>query len=781
MISLTEGPVWLYDNRICFRADGELTPERLERAVREKITDTKLPDRREGRENTITAGILEAHNHNAAKDGGDLKLKFDSLISHDLTYVGAIQTAKASGLREFPIPYVLTNCHNSLCAVGGTINCDDHIFGMSAAEKYGGIFVPANQAVIHQYARERMSGCGRMILGTDSHTRYGALGTMGIGEGGGELVKQLLGQTYEIKRPQVIAVYLTGKPKHGIGPQDIALALVGAVFRSGFVKNKVLEFVGPGVRDLSMDFRNGIDVMTTETACLSSVWCTDEKVREYFKIHGRERDYRRLEPKKLACYDGLISIDLGRAESMIALPFHPSNAYSIKELNENLMEILGEIEEKDQKLISNPKLRLDLKSKVHNGKLRADQAEIAGCAGGSFENLVQTAHILEKGDLEREYYALSVYPASVPIYLELVRSGTAEKLLRAGAIIKTAFCGPCFGAGDVPSNGALDLRHTTRNFPNREGSKPSEGQLASVALMDARSIAATSIHGGDITPATEMDYPDDTPEYRFDSSSYEKTIYNGFGRPKPEASLRLGPNITDWPQMIPLQENILLRIASVIKDPVTTTDELIPSGDAASYRSNPERMAQFTLSRRDPEYVGAAREFQKLEKERQEKIRAADDGRLKDLTDLILTKIGGFNSPEEFLASTGFGSAVYAVKPGDGSAREQAASCQRVLGGLANISVEYATKRYRSNLINWGILPFTAPAGLADRLHCGDYLFVPRIYTKLKRGDREFSAVLIGRDKTENLTLSVGELSDEEAQILLSGSLINYYAGKLKS
>jgi aconitate hydratase len=781
MISLTEGPVWLYDNRICFQADGELTPERLEHHTKEKITETKLPDRQEGRRNTITAGILEEHDE--AKDGEELKLKFDSLISHDLTYVGAIQTAKASGLEKFPIPYVLTNCHNSLCAVGGTINCDDHVFGMSAAEKYGGIFVPANQAVIHQYAREVMSGCGRMILGTDSHTRYGALGTLGVGEGGGELVKQLLGRTYELKRPQVIAVYLTGQPKHGIGPQDIALALVGAVFQSGFAKNKVLEFVGPGVGGLSMDFRNGIDVMTTETACLSSVWCTDEKVREYFKIHGREQEYRRLEPKKLACYDGLISIDLSRAESMIALPFHPSNAYSIKELNENLMEILGEIEEKDQKLISNPKLRLDLKSKVHNGKLRADQAEIAGCAGGSFENLTQTARILAKGRLEREYYALSLYPASIPIYLELVRNGTAQELLQEGTVLKTAFCGPCFGAGDVPSNGALDLRHTTRNFPNREGSKPSEGQLASVALMDARSIAATSIRGGEITPATEMDYPDDTPEYRFDGSSYEKTVYNGFGKPKPEESLRLGPNITDWPEMVPLQENILLRVASVIGDPVTTTDELIPSGDAASYRSNPERMAQFTLSRRDPEYVGAAREFQELEKERREKVRAhaAAEGRLKDLTDLILSKAGGFNSPEEFLKSTGFGSAVYAVKPGDGSAREQAASCQRVLGGLANLTVEYATKRYRSNLINWGILPFTAPADLGGKLHRGDFIFVPHIYEKLKQGDREFPAVLIGKEKTETLTLSVGELSDEEAQILLSGSLINYYAGMSKS
>ena len=725
-----------------------------------------------GRRHTIAYGILDAHN--TTDVSGSLKLKFDSLISHDITYVGVIQTARASGLKEFPLPYVLTNCHNSLCAVGGTINRDDHMFGMSACEKYGGIYVPANQAVIHSYAREVLSGCGRMVLGSDSHTRYGALGTLGVGEGGGELVKQLLGRTYDIAPPEVIAVYLTGKPRHGVGPQDIALALVGAVFANGFVKNKVLEFVGPGVSNLSIDFRNGVDVMTTETTCLSSVWQTDGEVEKFFRIHGRPECYKELTAGAGACYDGAVAVDLGAVEPMIAFPFHPSNVYSIREFLENPEDILAAVEERAQAQIADPNLRLNLRSKLHKGRFRVDQADIAGCSGGSFENLVDAARIMEGKSIPNEFFTMSIYPASNPVLMELLGTGDMQKMLSAGAILKPSFCGPCFGAGDVPSNGSIAIRHTTRNFPNREGSKPKENQMASVALMDARSIAATAVNGGYLTSAAEVDYDDSTPEYHYDASIYRKTVYNGFGHPKPEVELRLGPNITDWPKMIALQKNVLLEVCSVIPDHVTTTDELIPSGDTSSYRSNPIRMSDFTLSRRDPAYVGRAKAVQALELARQ---RGEDNEALTALAQRICDKTGLYRTPAALLAETNIGSVVCSNRPGDGSAREQAASCQRVLGGLANICVEYATKRYRSNLVNWGMIPFTWDNSLTERLSCGDLIFVPDACEAVKKCVRKVDAWLIKADgSVEKIVLDLKALSREEAGIILAGSLINYYA-----
>ena len=731
-----------------------------------------LPALPKGREETIAYRILNAHN---TASGGSMKLKFDSLISHDITYVGVIQTARASGLKEFPLPYVLTNCHNSLCAVGGTINRDDHMFGMSACEKYGGIFVPANQSVIHSYARETLSGCGRMVLGSDSHTRYGALGTLGVGEGGGELVKQLLGRTYDITPPEVVAVWLKGRVRHGVGPQDIALALVGAVFSNGFVKNKVLEFVGPGVEALSIDFRNGVDVMTTETACLTSVWRTDGEVEKYFRIHGRPEDYRTLAPGAGACYDGAVVIDLDAIEPMIAFPFHPSNVYSIREFLERPEDILDEVERKAQTQIANPNLRLDLKSKLHGGRFRVDQADIAGCSGGSFENLVHAARIMDGKAIPNEFFTMSVYPASGPVLMELLRTGVAGKLISAGAILKPSFCGPCFGAGDVPSNGSIAIRHTTRNFPNREGSKPKENQMASVALMDARSIAATAVNGGWLTPATEADYDDSVPEYRYDGTLYAKTVYNGYGHPKPETELRLGPNITDWPEMIALQKNALLEVASVIPDSVTTTDELIPSGDTSSYRSNPIRMADFTLSRRDPAYVARAKAVQDLERRRQGGRLSQE---LEDLARRVREKAGFRGDNDAFLRETCFGSVVCSKRPGDGSAREQAASCQRVLGGLANICVEYATKRYRSNLVNWGMIPFTWDGDPAERFSPGDLIFIPGVYEAVRSLAPQVSAWLIPADgPAQEITLHMKGLSREEAAIILAGCLINYYAG----
>ena len=724
-----------------------------------------------GKAKTMAYRIMAEHN--TVSDGDSMHLKFDSLISHDITYVGIIQTARASGLKEFPIPYVLTNCHNSLCAVGGTINRDDHTFGISACEKYGGIFVPANQAVIHSYAREVLSGCGRMVLGSDSHTRYGALGTMGIGEGGGELVKQLLSKTYDIAPPQVIAVYLEGAPKHGVGPQDVALTLVGAVFGNGFVKNKVLEFVGPGVSSLSVDFRAGVDVMTTETTCLSSIWRTDDKVRDYFRIHGRPEAYRELDAEDGACYDGAVIIDLSKVEPMIAFPFHPSNVYTIKEFLADPDDILAEVEKKAQKQIANPKLRLDLRSKLHDGGFRVDQADIAGCSGGSFENLVNAARIMDGAAIPNEFFTMSVYPASNPVFMELLKTGYIQKLVSSGIIIKPSFCGPCFGAGDVPANGSLAIRHTTRNFPNREGSKPAENQLSSVALMDARSIAATARNGGYLMSASDMDYDDSLPEYHFDASIYEKTVYNGFGKPKSDAKLTLGPNITDWPEMIALDENALLEVCSVIPDSVTTTDELIPSGDTSSYRSNPIRMADFTLMRRDPAYVGRAKKTQSMELARQKGERSDEMAKIAD----ALMKADVISDVNGFWEHTEIGSVVCSNRPGDGSAREQAASCQRVLGGLANICVEYATKRYRSNLVNWGMIPFTWNNDLTERLAVGDFVYVPGARKAVLACAEKVPAYILKADGTvESIVLELKALSRDEAEIVASGSLINYYS-----
>jgi len=721
----------------------------------------------EARKNTIAYSILNAHN--VSDNDEALRIRFDALVSHDITYVGIIQTARASGLTEFPIPYALTNCHNSLCAVGGTINEDDHVFGLSAAKKYGGIYVPANQSVIHSYAREELSGCGKMILGSDSHTRYGALGTMGVGEGGPELVKQLLKNTYDIKAPEVVLVYLTGTPKKGIGPHDVAIALVGATFGNGFVKNKVLEFVGPGVKNLSIDFRNGIDVMTTETTCLSSIWETDEITKKHYEAHGRVEDYKELKPGKVAYYDSLIEIDLSKMESMIALPFHPSNAYTIHEFVENADEILAKVEEEAKAKFG--KCNLDLRSKVKNGTVLADQGIIAGCAGGMFDSIDEAASILRGESTGNGYFSLSVYPTSVPVSLELTKIGVTADLLSAGAVIKPSFCGPCFGAGDVPANNGLSLRHTTRNFPNREGSKPGEGQLAGVALMDARSIAATARNGGIITAATDIDYEYTPHEYHFDASVYGKRVYNGYGRPDADAELILGPNITDWPKQYELADNLLVKLAAVIHDPVTTTDELIPSGETSSYRSNPLRLSEFALSRRVPEYVGRSKAVSAVESKRR-------SGENPEELMNVLSKVG---NAEELIKTTQFGSCVFANKPGDGSAREQAASCQKVLGGFANICYEFATKRYRSNCINWGILPFTLAEGTEFPYAEGDYVFVGGIREAIINNKEEFDATVIrANGETSSIKLYVKGLTEDEKEIILDGCLMNYYAAQNK-
>ncbi len=713
----------------------------------------------EGQKKTMAYQIMAAHNLSENPD--KLQIRFDAMASHDITYVGIIQTARASGLTEFPMPYVLTNCHNSLCAVGGTINEDDHVFGLSCAKKYGGIYVPPHLAVIHQYAREMLSGGGRMILGSDSHTRYGALGTMAIGEGGPELVKQLLLQTYDIDRPEVVAVYLTGELQPGVGPQDVAIALVGAVFADGFVKNKVLEFVGPGISGLSVDMRIGIDVMTTETTCLSSIWETDEKVQEFYEIHRRPEAYKELHPSEGAYYDCALVIDLSEIEPMIALPFHPSNAYTIRELYENLDDILHDTEEK-AKISFGPEIGFTLRDKVHNGKLYVEQGVIAGCAGGGFENLTDAADILRGGDIGNGEFSLSIYPASQPVYLELLRNGSITDLAEAGATIRTAFCGPCFGAGDVPANKGLSIRHSTRNFPNREGSKPANGQIASVALMDARSIAATALNQGVLTPATELSTSFTKPKYFFDGSIYEKRVYNGYKKALPETEIKRGPNIVDWPKMEALKENLLLQVVSEIHDPVTTTDELIPSGETSSYRSNPLGLAEFTLSRKDPQYVGRAKAVQDLEM--QEKMLEAAKKALEKCG--ISAGIGR--------ETTTVGSTIYATKPGDGSAREQAASCQRVLGGAANIAREYATKRYRSNLINWGMIPFTVEGELPFKnLDC---IYVPEILSKITGGELEAEAYVIPSDgeAPRSFTLRWAALTPEEREIIAKGCLINY-------
>lgn len=722
-------------------------------------------ERDDAKKNTIAYGILKAHN--TSDNENELKLKFDAIASHDITYVGIIQTARASGLERFPIPYVLTNCHNSLCAVGGTINEDDHMFGLSAAKKYGGIYVPAHQAVIHSFMREMMSGCGKMILGSDSHTRYGALGTMAIGEGGGELVKQLLSRTYDVKMPDVVAVKLSGKPKRGVGPQDVALAVIGAVFKSGYVKNRVLEFIGSGISELPIEYRNGIDVMTTETTCLSSIWMTDDKTKAYFENHKRPEEYKKLVPGSVAYYSGLVEVELDSIEPMIALPFHPSNTYTIRELNENAADILNKVEADALAQLEAPGLKLGLAEKITKDGILVDQGVIAGCAGGTYDNLTAAADILSGSSIGNDSFALSVYPASQPVFLELMRDGAASELMSAGATLRSAFCGPCFGAGDVPANGGLSIRHSTRNFPNREGSKPANGQLSSVALMDARSIAATAKRGGILTPATELEYSERTHEYVFDDSAYKSRIYNGFGNADAQAELKFGPNITDWPKMKALTDDVMLKVVSVINDPVTTTDELIPSGETSSYRSNPLKLAEFTLSRKDPEYVSRAKAVKSLEDKREQSV---DDGDLLAAYE-CLAKSGISADP----AKAAIGSTIYALKPGDGSAREQAASCQKVLGGLANIVGEYATKRYRSNLINWGMLPFVIKEKYEFSL--GDFVFVPSVRNALIEKDAEIKAYVVSADKSRvsEIKLTLGELTDDERKIILSGCLINYY------
>lgn len=718
--------------------------------------------------NTISYSILQRHN--TSGDASKLKIKFDKITSHDITYVGIIQTARASGLEKFPIPYVLTNCHNSLCAVGGTINEDDHMFGLTCAQKYGGIYVPPHQAVIHQFAREMLAKCGDMILGSDSHTRYGALGTMAIGEGGGELAKQLLGKTYDVNMPGVIAVYLTGSPVPGVGPQDVALAIIKAVFANGYVKNKVMEFVGPGVANLSADFRIGIDVMTTETTCLSSIWSTDEKIREFYSIHGREGDYKELNPGEDAYYDGAIELDLGEIRPMIALPFHPSCAYTIEEVNKNLMDVLEETE-KRAKVSFGDKVNFTLKNKVIDGKLYVDQGVIAGCAGGGFENICAAADILKGKDTGNGKFLLNVYPASMPVYMELMKNGAFASLVDAGAIVKTAFCGPCFGAGDTPANGALSIRHSTRNFPNREGSKIQNGQLASVALMDARSIAATAANKGFLTAATDLaDGEFSKKKYFFDKTIYEKRVYDSKGVAHPEVQIQFGPNIKDWPEMQPLSDDILLKVVSEIHDPVTTTDELIPSGETSSFRSNPLGLAEFTLSRKDPAYVGRA----KAVRDRSEEVKAEVSRAEKILEE----KYPEFKGRIE---KAGLGSTIYAVKPGDGSAREQAASCQRVLGASANIASDYATKRYRSNLINWGMIPFLYKQGDAAATENlpfanGDYIFVPGAKKMIAEKLPGVKAYAVRADgTTAEFDLATGDMTDDERKIIQAGCLINFY------
>ncbi|MEG1548018.1 MAG: hydratase [Clostridia bacterium] len=723
-----------------------------------KITDCADISPEQGRENTMAYQVLRAHD----ESGGDkLRIRFDALISHDITYVGIIQTARASGMLEFPLPYAMTNCHNSLCAVGGTINADDHIFGLSAAKKYGGIYVPANQSVIHSYAREALARCGSMILGSDSHTRYGALGTMGIGEGGPELVKQLLKNTYDVPAPQVVLVNLTGAPRPGVGPHDVALLLVAATFKSGFAKNKVLEFVGEGIANLSVDFRNGIDVMTTETTCLSSIWQTDGAVRDYYAAHGRADAYSELSPISSAYYDSMIHIELDKVEPMIALPFHPGNAYTIQYFLDNAKRLLEGVEAEAHVLFGD-KISVDLLSKLRDGHVYADQGVIAGCAGGTMDNIMQAAAILKDGSIGNDYFELSVYPTSIPVSLALTEQGATQSLLSAGAVLKPSFCGPCFGAGDVPSNNGLSLRHTTRNFPNREGAKPGDGQLAMVALMDARSIAATARNGGVITPATQMHYEQPDYEYKFDSSVYAKRVYNGFGHPQPHEQLRMGPNITDWPNIQPLTDNVLLELAAVIRDEVTTTDELIPSGETSSYRSNPLRLAEFTLSRRVPEYVGRSKAVYAME------LLRRDGDTPPELAD-IMRSVG---AQAQYCALV---SCVFANKPGDGSAREQAASCQRVLGGGANICYEYATKRYRSNCINWGILPFTIDKLTPFDFEAGEYIYVPNIRQAVAEGISDIPAKAISGGKISELMLHISALTPTERQILLDGCLMNYY------
>ena len=731
-----------------------------------KAAAQELPAPEEAAKQTMAYNILRDHNTSGNME--KLQIKFDKLTSHDITFVGIIQTARASGLEKFPVPYVLTNCHNSLCAVGGTINEDDHMFGLTCAKKYGGVYVPPHQAVIHQFAREMLAGGGKMILGSDSHTRYGALGTMAMGEGGPELVKQLLSKTYDINMPGVVGVYMTGAPIPGVGPQDVALAIIGAVFKNGFVKNKVMEFVGPGVSNLSADFRIGVDVMTTETTCLSSIWRTDDKIEEFYAIHGRSEDYKELNPGPVAYYDGMLVVELDKIRPMIAMPFHPSNTYTIDELNANLMDILDDVEKKAQ-ISLDGKIDFTLKDKVHDGKLYVEQGIIAGCAGGGFENICAAADILKGASIGADAFTLSVYPASTPIYMELAKNGTLATLIETGAIVKTAFCGPCFGAGDTPANNAFRIRHSTRNFPNREGSKIQNGQISSVALMDARSIAATAANKGRLTPATEYAGTYSNPKYYFDGTIYKNRVFDSKGVADPSVEIQFGPNIKDWPQMPALAENLILKVVSEIHDPVTTTDELIPSGETSSFRSNPLGLAEFTLSRKDPAYVGRAKEVQVAEKAIQNGECPAEAlPELKPVFEAVHTKY-----PQVDKTNVGVGSTIFAVKPGDGSAREQAASCQKVLGGWANIANEYATKRYRSNLINWGMLPFLIPEGDLPFAN-GNYLFIPDVRKAVEEKWDSITAYKVGEELTP-FTLTLGELTDDEREIILKGCLINYY------
>ena len=763
MITLSKGGAYLIGG-----TEVVETGAGSEELLKNKLGDKYLT-KEDAAKNTMAYGILNEHNTSGNMD--KLQIKFDKLTSHDITFVGIIQTARASGLEKFPIPYVLTNCHNSLCAVGGTINEDDHMFGLTCAKKYGGIYVPPHQAVIHQFAREMLAGGGKMILGSDSHTRYGALGTMAMGEGGPELVKQLLSQTYDINMPEVIGIYMTGEPAKGVGPQDVALAIIGEVFDKGYVKNKVMEFVGPGVSNLSADFRIGVDVMTTETTCLSSIWRTDEKIKEFYDIHGRVDEYKELNPGEVTYYDGIVYVDLSKIKPMIAMPFHPSNTYTIEELNANLEDILHDVEKKA--LVSlDGQVEYKLTNKIRDGKLYVDQGIIAGCAGGGFENICAAADILKGHSIGADEFTLSVYPASMPVYMELIKNGCAADIMAAGGVMKTAFCGPCFGAGDTPANNAFSIRHSTRNFPNREGSKLQNGQISSVALMDARSIAATAANKGYLTAATDVDVEFKGRKYHFDKSIYENRVFDSHGIADPDTEIQFGPNIKDWPEMVALTDNLLLKVVSEIHDPVTTTDELIPSGATSSYRSNPLGLAEFALSRKDPEYVGKAKEVQKAEKAREAGQNPVD----------ALPEVGGVfealksNLPQYKIDNdtVGIGSTIFAVKPGDGSAREQAASCQKVLGGWANIACEYATKRYRSNLINWGMLPFIYESEELPFKN-GDYIFVPEIVEAVKNKATDVQAYVVDDDKNvKPFTLKLGEMTDDERDIILKGCLINY-------
>lgn len=720
---------------------------------------------------TMAYSILAAHQQAEGMD--KLEIKFDALASHDITYVGIIQTAISSGLDHFPVPYVLTNCHNTLAAVGGTINEDDHVFGLSSVKRFGGIYVPPHMAVIHQYMREMMAGVGRMILGSDSHTRYGALGTIAMGEGGPELVKQLLGRTYNINRPGVVAIYLKGAPRHGVGPQDVALAIEKAVFTNGFVKNKIMEFVGPGISSLSMDFRNGIDVMSTETTCLSTIWRTDEKTKEFLTIHGRPEAYKELNPGELAYYDGAVIVDLDKVESMIAMPFHPSNVYTIKEINEGGVDLLREIEAQAVSQLDNKVLSLKLAEKYFRGQMHVDQGIIVGCSGGLYENVAIAANIVGGKSVGNDRFAFSVYPSSQPIYLELMKNGALIDLMEAGTIIRTAFCGPCFGAGDTPNNTGFSVRHATRNFPNREGSKPGNGQISSVALMDSRSIAATAIHGGALTPATEVDYDDTIPAYHFDKKPYDNKVYSGFGEGKKDSEIIYGPSIKPWPSIEELNKNIILKVAAYIDDPVTTTDELIPSGETSSYRSDPYALSEFALSRKVPEYVGRAKEVRALEKARQD---GEENKELNNVYETVKNAMGLSESVEELKENTSIGSTIYANRPGDGSAREQAASCQRVLGGAANIALEYATKRYRSNVMNWGMLPFLISEEDSKKISVHDLIWIPNVKEILAGTEDSYEAFIIRDREVTKVELHLGDMQDEEKIIIDSGCLINYYA-----